>query len=88
MSKILSLLKHNRKESKSLLKEIKKTVSFCEKNIEKVSAFGSVIVEKDGTINTYYEVLDPKSRLALMGSIDVLKEVMFRSDFDFDVDQS
>lgn len=81
---VLELVNKKSNEAEQVVKEVKEWVDKCTKNIENINSFGAVIVSKDGSVDTYHEILDSKHNLALAGGLEALKHQLINKHFDFD----
>ncbi len=78
----MNILKHKSKEVEKLLEAIQEW-AVDRTDAENNCAFGIVIVNKDGTVDTNYQTLHARYNLALVGGIEALKVSIMDGCFSF-----
>lgn len=79
----INILKHKSKEAEKLLEAIQEWVS-VHIDVGNNCAFGAVIVNKDGSVETNYQTLHARYNLALVGGIEALKVSIINGCFSFE----
>lgn len=83
MKDALSLVKHKTVESEKVLDAINDWINICNSNSGDFESFAAVIVSKDGGVDTYYEALNSRANLTLIGGIEALKIEIVKDNFNF-----